>query len=241
MSIATAPDIVPMGIRTLRNRCANDFLNDVRRIMHFRAAILLAVAFAPTGFVVAAQNLNESQAIQEIERLGGKIKRDETLPGRTVTAVDFFAGCQRVGDKDLYPLKALKNLTTLNLGCTKITDAGLKEIRELKNLTTLNLSSLFGLGPQITDAGLKEIKGLKNLTGLGLGFSKITDAGLEEIGKFENLRQLEPQLYPDHGRRFEEAQGTQKPHVTQPSGYPDHGLRDEGGRGIQEPDESFPS
>ena len=50
-------------------------------------SLLIAVAFALSGVANATDNRDESQAIREIERLGGKVERDEKLPGRPVTAV----------------------------------------------------------------------------------------------------------------------------------------------------------
>jgi Leucine-rich repeat (LRR) protein len=114
--------------------------------MRFRSG-LLAVVLAPNCAVFAADKLDESQAIREIERLGGNVKRDDKLPDRPVTAVDFSRS-QRVEE-----LKDLKNLTTLDLSETKITDAGLKELRELKKLASLSLANT-----QITDTGLKKLQ-----------------------------------------------------------------------------------
>jgi internalin A len=61
--------------------------------------------------------------------------------------------------KDLYLLKSLRNLTTLDLSDNSVKDARFKELLELKNLTTLNLGST-----QITDAGFEGLGQLKNLT-----------------------------------------------------------------------------
>ena len=169
---------------------------------------------------------------------GGKVQRDDRLPDRPVTAVDFTES-RRVGDKNLYVLKTLKNLTTLTLRGTNIKDAGLKEIREIKSLTTLylgfpqitdaglkelrdlkNLTTLDLSCNQITDAGLKELSELKNLTTLILYGTKITDAGLKELGELKNLMTVEPRLYPDHGRGLERAQRAQEPDDTLPQPIP---------------------
>ena len=163
----------------------------LRRTMRLRTLLLMAVALAdgcnpgkPAGtnrVVIATDNLDESQAIREIERIGGTIKRDDKLPGRPVTAVDFSRSLG-FGDKDLYVLKTLKKLTTLNLSFTQITDVGLKELRELNNLTALNLSFT-----RITGAGLKELKELKNLTSLDLIDTHIMGTGLKELNHLTTL------------------------------------------------------
>ena len=142
--------------------------------------VFFAVILAPNSAMIAADNLDESQAIREIERLGGKVERDETLPGRPVMAVGFGAN-SRFQDMDVPLLKPFTKLTRLDLSHTEICGthirgAGLTELRGLKNLTTLYLNDT-----QISDAGLKELKEiLKNLTTLGLSGTKITGAGMKE-------------------------------------------------------------
>jgi internalin A len=191
----------------------NDSLRGLRQTVRFRCVLLLAVGLAPNSDVVAADNLDESQAIREIERLGGTIKRADELPSRPVTQVSFGSASRfedmdvpllkpltklttlylnstkisgtRISGAGLKELRGLKNLTTLSLGFSNITDGGLKELRDLKNLT-----SLFLCKTKITDAGLKELRALKNLTNLCLEGTKITDAGLKEIGEFTNLTTL---------------------------------------------------
>ena len=113
--------------------------------MRLQAVLLLAAALAPNSRVIAADNLDESQAIREIERLGGAIKRNDKLPGRPVTEVHFSFGSD-FGDEDVPLLRLLTNLATLDLSGTKIcgthiSGAGLKELRGSKSLTTLNLSA----------------------------------------------------------------------------------------------------
>ena len=73
---------------------------------------------------------SEAHAVSSIQALGGKITRDDKLPGRPVIVVSL-AYC-KIADTDLRHLKELKDLRKLYLGDTKITDAGLKELRELK-------------------------------------------------------------------------------------------------------------
>ena len=60
-----------------------------------------------------AARADEASAVKAVEKLGGKVTRDDKLPGKPVIGV--------------------------NLGGTGVTDAGLKELKELKQLTTLGL------------------------------------------------------------------------------------------------------
>ena len=101
--------------------------------------------------VARDQSAGEDKAVQSIEAVGGRVARDEKLPGRPVVAVDL--GDTNVTDSDLKDLKELKGLQDLDLGFTQITDAGLKNLKELKGLQSLDLRDA-----QITDAGMKDLK-----------------------------------------------------------------------------------
>src|ERR1700704_2784555 len=58
---------------------------------------------------------DEASAVKAVEKLGGKVTRDDKLPGKPVIAV--------------------------NLAGTQVTDASLKELKDLKQLTSLNLNA----------------------------------------------------------------------------------------------------
>src|SRR4051812_3775680 len=88
-----------------------------------------------------AARADEASAVKAVEKLGGKVTRDDKLPGKPVIGVDLAA--------------------------PKVTDAVLKELKDLKHLTSLNLNAPEG-GGKVTDAGLKELKDLKQLTSLSL-------------------------------------------------------------------------
>ena len=148
--------------------------------MPFRLVMLLAllpllVGIVPTTSLIAG-DIDESQAVREIERLGGKLTRNEKLPGRPVTQVDFETNSE-FSDQDLRLLKSFVELTTLELSNTKvcgthIKGAGLIELRGLKKLASLSLWS-----SQISDAGLVQLQDFKSLTTLILAKTEITDAG----------------------------------------------------------------
>ena len=114
---------------------------------------LLLIFFVMVWDVVPADdNLDESTAIKKIELLGGKITRDESLPGRRVVGVDLHRS-NRFNDKYVHLLKSFKNLTTLNICETAITDGGLKDIGEFKGLKLLWIDA-----DEITVEGLNELK-----------------------------------------------------------------------------------
>src|SRR5262245_11608864 len=108
---------------------------------------------------------DEAAAVKMIEKLGGKITRDDKRPGKPVVGVDLKS--TPVTDAGLKELKKLKSLVWLGLSGTKVTDTGLKELKELGHLQYLDLSKT-----AITDAGLKELKELKNLEDLYLTSTK---------------------------------------------------------------------
>jgi hypothetical protein len=110
-------------------------------------AFLISLAVCLAG----CSQTPEDKAVSAILNLGGRVTRDEELPGRPVAGIDLMG--TKVTDSDLKDLKNLKGLRGLGLRGTKITDAGLKDLRELKGLQLLWLGSV-----QMTDAGLKDLK-----------------------------------------------------------------------------------
>src|SRR5215510_11853533 len=87
--------------------------------------------------LVVTGRADEAAAVKAIEKLGGKVTRDDKLPGKPVVAVDL--GSTTVTDAGLKELKELKTLQSLSLSRTKVTDAGLKELKEIESLQSLNL------------------------------------------------------------------------------------------------------
>ena len=139
------------------------------RTMLIGAVMLLAC-------LSGAARADEASAVKAVENLGGKVTRDDKLPGNPVIGVHLHE--IGVTDAALKELADLKQLTTLGLESTQVTDAGLKELKDLKQLTTLYLGST-----QVTDAGLKELKDLKQLTRLNLADTKVTDDGVADLQK----------------------------------------------------------
>jgi Leucine Rich repeat len=152
----------------------------------------------------------ERAAVIAVEKLGGKVKRDKTRPGRPVFAVRLASSqvadediavlvknlpeirwlslySTQITDKGLERLKGLSRLTYLSLLCQSITDDGLKNLQGLTSLRELDLT----FSPSITDEGLKNLQALTKLRELGLSFSEhITGRGLLHLTKLTNLRKL---------------------------------------------------
>src|SRR2546421_372222 len=139
------------------------------RAMLVGAVMLLACLFG-------AARADEASAVKAVENLGGKVTRDDKLPGKPVIGVHLHE--IGVTDAGLKELADLKQLTCLYLPGTPVTDAGLKELADLKQLTTLGLAST-----QVTDAGLKELADLKQLTALNLEGTKVTADGMADLQK----------------------------------------------------------
>ena len=112
---------------------------------------ILVGAVMPLACLFGAARADEASAVKAVEKLGGKVTRDDKLPGKPVIGVNLTG--TGVTDAGLKALKDLKQLTTLNLDKTKVTDAGLKELKELKQLTLLDIYKT-----QVTDAGVKELR-----------------------------------------------------------------------------------
>lgn len=154
--------------------------------MHLPHQLLLAVILGlMTSFAVAEEeNLDESKAMEKIKLLGGKISRDDKLPGRPVVEVSFKQN-KKFSYRYLRLLKPFSELTTLNVSGTQITDAGMLEIGKFTSLTSLYISKA-----EISDVGVKELRHLNNLTTLNIVGNKITDEGLKSIGELTQLERL---------------------------------------------------
>jgi internalin A len=140
----------------------------------------------------------ETEAVQAIEKLRGRVSRDEKADGKPVTEVYFLADLpdtplelrHPVTDADVKELvkalASLKQLHTLDLWHTEVTDIGLKELVPLKHLQTLKLWN-----GKVTDAGMKELAALKHLHTLELLSAPVTDVGLKELAALKHLRSLD--------------------------------------------------
>ena len=158
---------------------------------------------APT--VVTQATETDLEAVQAIEKMGGRVERAKAHPGMLVVRVELngtkatdaalahlkkFPALQtldlrgtEVTDDGLRQLEGFKTLTHLDLDFTQITDAGLARMKGLTSLRWLSLTRT-----QVTDAGLAKLEGHKTLEGLVLDFTQVTDAGLAQIKGLTSLR-----------------------------------------------------
>ena len=150
---------------------------------------LLGLLLAPVLCWAAEPKAEEAKAIAEIEKLGGRVTRDEESPGRPVVAVDFcdWESSMKACDAAMRHLKGLTKLRKLNLSGTRVTDNG------LLNLKGLNRLEVLGLGwTKITDTGLENLnlKGLNRLQRLILSQTQVTDNGLVNLKGMNHLQYL---------------------------------------------------
>jgi hypothetical protein len=81
---------------------------------------------------------SERQALAALEASAPAIERDESMPGKPVTAVRFRPNAGRVTDHDLVHLKAFPNLRCVELpNKSLITDRGLSHLGGLAHLDEL--------------------------------------------------------------------------------------------------------
>jgi len=148
-------------------------------------SMLLLMTIAPAA--IARTDSSKDLVIAEVERLGGKVELDESLPARPIIKIDLHS--TQIADADLSFLvkanKDLKQLRYLDLRLTKIGDAGIANVKHLNSLQTLNL-----FRTQLSDQGLSYIKNLKQLQTLLIGGTKVTDAGLVNLKSLKELKKL---------------------------------------------------
>lgn len=133
----------------------------------------------------------EQQAIDEIERVGGKVESEMVRPEWIPNAAD-----------DEY-LTVFKRVISVDLGGTQISDMELEHLRELTNLGSLSLYDT-----QVGDTGLEYLRGLSNLEILTLGNTHISDLGLEHLRGLANLEMLfldNKQVTESGGKKLQKA------------------------------------
>jgi WD40 repeat protein/serine/threonine protein kinase len=143
-------------------------------------------------------------AIAALEKLGAKVIRDESLPGKPVVEADLKD--TKVTDAELKALASLTRLRSLDLRRTAVTDNGLKELAPLRELRALELGETRVAGPglrdlaplarletlrlertPVTDAGLAALTALPQIRSLSLEGAEVTDQGLKAVGTLKHL------------------------------------------------------
>ncbi|MBT6483106.1 MAG: hypothetical protein HOK71_00365 [Planctomycetaceae bacterium] len=131
----------------------------------WKIALGVVVLFAFVGWLVAWPAYKRHRAIQEIERVGGSVRRQDVGP----------QWLQKLGF-------SFERVVQVNLHDTSITDDGLRNLSSLTNFRWLVLDRT-----RISDDGLEHLSGLTNLQGLYLNDTDITGDGLKHLGKLANL------------------------------------------------------
>lgn len=148
---------------------------------------LLLLVFGSVAAVSAAPHLSKDGVIAQVEKLGGKVDLDETLPTKPIVKIDLHA--TRVTDAELIFLAnsrdALRQLRYLDLRLTQVGDLGAANLKNLTSLETLNL-----FRTQVGDRGLVHLKRLTRLQTLLIGGTKVTDAGLAALKSMSQLKKL---------------------------------------------------
>jgi hypothetical protein len=133
--------------------------------------VLVVVA---VGLRVSLPIYRQQKVVQEIQRLGGKIK---SRP----------AGPQWLRDQLGYELAELLNeVTFVSLSDTHAVDATVARLKRLPHLETLSLANT-----QVTNAGLVHLNGLTKLEWLALGGTQVTNDGLAHLKDLPILQTLQ--------------------------------------------------
>jgi len=156
-----------------------------------------------TLLLAHAARADEESALKGIEKLGGKVTRDEARPGKPVIGIDFTS--TKVTDKELKKLIAFEQLAKLYLDRTQLTDETVKALSEVGLLHTLsqarskkgeqprNASEVYSLdleGTEVTNEVLTKLKGLKRLVILNLIDTRVAGAGLKDLKDFKHLTEV---------------------------------------------------
>lgn len=147
------------------------------------AAALVTLIALPGCDDPAPAQMRESP-LAVIERLGGRAKFSDELPGRPIVEVDL--GGAAADDATMASLGQCSELRWLLLSDTHVGDAGAQRLVPLQELEVLSLT-----GTPTSDAALVYIARLPKLRMLFLGNTRVTDAGLKHLAALHELEDLE--------------------------------------------------
>jgi hypothetical protein len=173
--------------------------------MQFLMTVLLSAVLGapekPAEIAPPNQREEQRQAVEAIQKLGGKVLYDyqrpdpnqpnlydpEALPKNPdafhpVVFVDLSD--TQTTDEDLKVLAKLPALENLSLSRTQITGRGLAHLKDLKKMRCLGLWKT-----RVDDAGLKHLKGMTRMWILVLDETQVTDAGLVHLKDMTGLQE----------------------------------------------------
>lgn len=145
--------------------------------------VALALALGAMTVSPAFADAQDDKAALEVQKLGGRVDRDDKAPGKPVLTVNFAT--TPADDNALGLVSGLTKIQKLTLNGTKVTDAGLAKIKGLASL-----KKLYAVDTKLTDAALANIKELKGLEVLSLVGTGVTDAGLDQLKDLKELKEL---------------------------------------------------
>jgi internalin A len=129
--------------------------------------------------------LRELDLLHKLKQAGGEEAfKGEAYGADPASMAEIFIfdlSGSHVTDSGLKELKALKNLSRVELGESRVTGVGVKDLAGLMKLSQLHLHG------SATDAGLKEIGCLKQLDVLHVSGKEVSDAGVKHLAALENL------------------------------------------------------
>jgi hypothetical protein len=101
---------------------------------------LLALTFSglPAVSHEPSAGSDPNRIAAEIQRLGGRVDRDEDRPGKPIVTIDLKG--RDLDDSGLAAFSGYTDLRELNLRGTLITDAGLVHLQGLRSLELLDLT-----------------------------------------------------------------------------------------------------
>jgi hypothetical protein len=145
---------------------------------------LLALLFAVAPLAHAARTPEEAKDAEKLEKLGGTVTVDESLPESARLRVLF----RKLDDKAATNLKGLTRIASLTVeDASGLTNRTLAVIGTLTNIRELALFE-----PGMTNSGMTSLKGLKELRKLYLmDAGKVSDAGVAALKGFDKLEELD--------------------------------------------------
>jgi Leucine-rich repeat (LRR) protein len=133
-------------------------------------------------FLLAQAALIASDATDWINKLGGRVERDQA---GNVVAVNLRGSW--INDMEMIGLARLNHLERLDLSHTRITDEGMLYLKSAPRIADLNLY----YAELVTDQGLSAIKGWKYLKRLNVRGTRISDGTLEMVSRLTGLQALD--------------------------------------------------
>jgi Leucine-rich repeat (LRR) protein len=158
-------------------------------VIGMTSCTLLQSRFDPVPEAALAGKADEEKrAIRQIERLGGRVRVDQSNPRSPALSVCLVG--DRFTDASLQRLLDLPQLEELGIYDTQVTDKGLALLVNLPNLRAFSLS-----GNRVTKDGLKYLAKMTQLQELTLIDTPVGDRDLKYLGGLTNLRKLNLSQY----------------------------------------------